>query len=354
MSYCSHLDILKHNHRQSNGVYRIMGSKEKWKYNQRRKKNLQKKLKRQVKRRDLFEKSREKRLLEGHDSVRIAEDQEMIVSNSRPSQTWPGQKVHHNSCSPSRPSQTWPGQNERESTRVLVFDDNIALNSDLFFECNSKDMRIIVKVNGVPIHIPVMYSTMIDDLRFPSEVKNLFRSFALKLILSSFNTSNGITITADMPFGATGVMNITRPAVLRAYFGRNIEIVSPTKWRRYSYGCPSPHGTISIDPRVYNTKPMCEEMHLLGLVLKECAIKYYKKRGINSLFLENDYNHCTMLIYCHHSRNKTCKMPFHCDTLYNKKDEFSSHNTIKNNSAVLVYTVGDERNIHFRMRHYGT
>ncbi len=95
-------------------------------------------------------------------------------------------------------------------------------------------------------------------------------------------------------------------------------------------------------------------MHLIGLVLKECAIKYYKKRGINSLFLENDYNHCTMLIYCHHSRNKTCKMPFHCDTLYNQKHEFSSHNTMKNNSAVLVYTVGDERNLRFRMRHYGT
>ena len=75
-----------------------------------------------------------------------------------------------------------------------------------------------------------------------------------------------------MPFGISGIMNMTRPAVLRTYFGRNIELISPTKWERVTYGSTDPHGTISMDPRRYNTKAMCEEMHYGGNILKEIAM----------------------------------------------------------------------------------
>lgn len=144
--------------------------------------------------------------------------------------------------------------------------------------------------------------------------------------------------------------NITRPAVLRNYFGRNVEALSPMKWVRYTYGSPNLHGTISTDPRQYNTKPMCEDMYCLGKRFAEHAKSHYINIHQNTDFLDHDYNHCTVLIYHPHGKNTNCKLSYHCDSSYTHDGRFSPHNTMKEHSDVLVYTMGDDRTLYFRVR----
>ena len=65
---------------------------------------------------------------------------------------------------------------------------------------------------------------------------NCARSLVVKLLLSVHDTEYGIVLSADMPFGQQGLMNISRPEVLRTYYGLNIEPINPTKWKRVTYG----------------------------------------------------------------------------------------------------------------------
>ena len=99
------------------------------------------------------------------------------------------------------------------------------------------------------------------------------RSIVVKLLLSDHDTPDGITLSADMPFGQQGLMNISRPAVLRTYYGLNIEPINPTKWKRVTYGPTGIMGPLSMDPRDYCTKSMPSEMFELGVHLKN----YVKK-----------------------------------------------------------------------------
>ena len=86
------------------------------------------------------------------------------------------------------------------------------------------------------------------------------RAIVVKLLLSPYNTPDGIIWSAEMPFGQTGLMNVSRPAVLRVYYGLNIAAISPTQWSRYTYGLTEVTGCLGMDPRVYSTKSMSFEM----------------------------------------------------------------------------------------------
>ena len=69
---------------------------------------------------------------------------------------------------------------------------------------------------------------------------------------------------------------IDRPAVLRTYYGKNVTSTSLDESIRYTYDSTEMSGTLSIDPRKYMTKPMCFDMHQIGVSLKVQALVYYR------------------------------------------------------------------------------
>ena len=96
------------------------------------------------------------------------------------------------------------------------------------------------------------------------------RSLVMTLLLSPYDTINGIVVSVDIPYG-TPIMNISRPAVLRTYYGLDLKPMSSTTTERVTYGPISLTGWLSMDPRQYPTKHMSTHMFEFDLCLKDSA-----------------------------------------------------------------------------------
>ena len=168
---------------------------------------------------------------------------------------------------------------------------------------------------------------------------------------SHWCTSDGIIVSADMPFGQHGLMNITRPEVLRTYYDIDLNFLSPTKLERVTYGPTSLTGVLSTDSRVYSTKPMSTLMYNLGVCLKDFAIKQFKRQHKSIGIFGCQFNHCTILTYNVHSHNVNHKLTYHCDCEYSHNGKCNSlDNSQGENTPVIVYSLGDSRTLYFRRR----
>ena len=148
--------------------------------------------------------------------------------------------------------------------------------------------RKMVKCHAVfqdsPYVIHEIKSQCFHDVDIGTSNINLDRSIAMKLLLSEFNTSDGIILSADMPFGQTRLMNISIPAVLRTYYGLDVKCIAPTKLERVTYGPTSLTGCLSMDPRAFSTKPMSTSMYKLGVCLKNFAKQQFDMINLDSGF----------------------------------------------------------------------
>ena len=186
------------------------------------------------------------------------------------------------------------------------------------------------------------------DVDIGTEYVNYARSMVVKLLLSEFNSSDGITLTADMPFTKNAMMNVSRPAVLQTYYGLDIECISPSQFKRVTYGSTSQTGPLSIDPRVYSTKPMPMAMYQLGSHLK----KFVKEKFSEDNNLKNDdifdcdFTHCTILTYNHHIPNINHKLSYHCDCVYDHNGTFiEEQNSQGLDTPVIIYSLGEMHSI---------
>ena len=70
------------------------------------------------------------------------------------------------------------------------------------------------------------------------------------LIFSKINSKQGIKLSFDKPWWFQTCLNITRPAVLRQYFGKEIKSDKDNKksCERFTYGSGSGTGSVSMDP----------------------------------------------------------------------------------------------------------
>ena len=188
----------------------------------------------------------------------------------------------------------------------------------------------------------VMESQLFSDVIMESKYEDIARSFAMTLLQSDFDSFGGISVSVDMPFGVSGLMNINRPAVLRTYYGMNYRIISPNIWERYSYGSTLTSGTLGMDPRKYSTKAMSAEMHDFGRVLQQYLLKHNRFNEFTDQLLKKDLNHCTILIYSTHIPNVNCKLSYHCDSKYSRSGKFlTTQNSQGIDTPVIVYSLGD-------------
>ena len=218
------------------------------------------------------------------------------------------------------------------------------------FNCN----KVIKRTPSIQCHMNInvfnsWQSQCFYDVHIGRDNIIYARAIVVKLLLSGFDTPDGIPLSADMPYGQPK-MNIKRPAVLRIYYGLNKNIISPTIWNRVTYGPTSVTGSLSIDPRRYTTKAMSVEMFQFGLCLKQYVKRQFQKQQRSSLIFDCELNHCTVLIYNTHSDNINCKLSYHCDCEYDHNGNFKDRNTQGENTPVIVFSMGDSRKINFRKR----
>ena len=83
-------------------------------------------------------------------------------------------------------------------------------------------------------------------------LRDLSRSVLDKLILSKIDSLCGISIVAEQPMNNPIMLNITRPAVLRQYYGCDMGSPRNKIIKRATYGYKSHVGT---DPSKFITKP---------------------------------------------------------------------------------------------------
>lgn len=219
--------------------------------------------------------------------------------------------------------------------------------------CISRQLLRNVTSNlGIDLNPNILKSMCFHNVDLPGDYINIARSLVVNLVLSPFNSSDGIRITADMPYSKHCDLNICRPAVLRIYYGRNIENITPTVIQRYTYGPILSTGTLSIDPRQFSTKVMSEHMYKLGNILLTYIKGQIGNGVVDQSIFHFDMNHCTVLIYRSQEKNVNIKLPYHCDSHYDRHGKFLGSNTQGENTPVIILTLGDKRNLYLTKRYY--
>ena len=199
-------------------------------------------------------------------------------------------------------------------------------------------------VDHVTMKSEVLSPALTDELLTMSKI------FIKTLLLSKFNTSQGINISADIPRCCNHpVINIKRPAVLRIYYGKTDYCVNSPYVERPTYGPTRLYSSVGIDPYQYHTKPFTTELTAIS--------KYLKKfiQGYHFTFLEkkvtHDFNHCTVLVYRSNDSKSNSSLSYHCDSTYDTNGNFiQKSNTQMQNSIVLVLSLGDPRELKYALR----
>ena len=172
------------------------------------------------------------------------------------------------------------------------------------------------------------------------------------LLLSSFDSPYGIPVEANQPLGSPApIINLTRPAVLRIYYGQSKSSTKSLNSVRPTYGPISSSSSVGMDPNNFSTKPMtwnmcniAEEIRLF-LIENTCS----KTRQ----YLQFPFNHCTVLVYSGDNNNGRCNssLAFHSDCTFDHNGNYvSARNSQRENTCVAVLTLGDSRRLHFRKR----
>ena len=79
------------------------------------------------------------------------------------------------------------------------------------------------------------------------------RSVIDALLRNPINSKNGLKLSIDTPLSNDACLNIHRPAVLRRYFGRQVE-KSSYKFERHIYGSGSGTSSVGMDPHKFVTR----------------------------------------------------------------------------------------------------
>lgn len=209
----------------------------------------------------------------------------------------------------------------------------------------------IMNVGQLDVPLPSMQSMCYYDINIGSQNIIIARCLVVKLMAYPYDTADGITVSADMPFGKCGLVNISRPAVLRTYYGLDKTCISATLIERVTYGPTSFTGCLATDPRWFSTKPMSILMYNFGVTLKNFSREQFQKQKQDTKIFDCEFNHCTILIYNGHTPNVNNQLTYHCDYQYDHDGQFMDlKNSQGKNTPVIIYSLGDTRTICFRRR----
>ena len=200
--------------------------------------------------------------------------------------------------------------------------------------------------NFYSIH-PCLYSKILND----NECSLLYVWCKLsihKLITSRINTIDGISVSAECVYG-TDCVNIIRPAVVRIYYGRDLNSGKfvMNKKKRMSYGVNFVSHDVGADPNKFITKPFNYHLHKIADYIYNLLITKRVQLDLQTVDLTNIFNHCTKLLYYAGDKLKKCaSMGFHTDITYNHDGIYmKAQNGQKENTPTVIVVIGDNRNL---------
>ena len=191
----------------------------------------------------------------------------------------------------------------------------------------------------------VLYNVLHEELLSRAKI------FIRTLLLSEFNTHQGLNASADIPRCCNNpVINLKRPAVLRVYYGLSEYNYSSPYVVRPTYGPTRLFSSVGLDPNQYTTKPFTPELSAISRYLKN-LVSTYKVTGFDNAF-DHDFNHCSVLVYrSNEDTQVNSTLSFHCDSTYDTKGRYQpSSNSQLEESSVFVLTLGDSRELRFQLR----
>lgn len=189
-------------------------------------------------------------------------------------------------------------------------------------------------------------SFLIENI-LPVPLKKLADCIPQKLVNNPIDSENGLKISYDKPLGSKHYhCNLTRPAVLRQFFGAR----HPSKDDLvFCYGTGSGSSTVGTHTDYAITREMTQEMHIIGHQIFLYLQQLITHGKIPHLHLE-PFNHCTILLYFHkHSQSPHNMLGFHTDNVFSRSGVFCrSKNTQKEDTPTCILTLGDSRNLVFK------
>ena len=95
-----------------------------------------------------------------------------------------------------------------------------------------------------------------------------------RLICPPFNSRTGIKLSLEIPLNNACDLNITRPAVLRQYYGKVLDdrILESNISERYTYGSGSGIYSVGMDTTNFVTRPFSFEMSVMIDTIHEILI----------------------------------------------------------------------------------
>ena len=187
-------------------------------------------------------------------------------------------------------------------------------------------------------------------------VGKISHKIVYNLVSSKVNTANGIYLSMDCPYTRTQKLNITRPAVLRQYFGavdKDNDLYN-NYVPRYTYGggLGSASKSVGTIQELFYTRGFSRELQSLATLVHsivfshcECTVQINRMKHKNEEIVRDAFNHCTVLMYYGIEEVKRAsKLGLHCDCVFGKDGSFKDiQNSQKENTVTVSITIGDSR-----------
>ena len=172
------------------------------------------------------------------------------------------------------------------------------------------------------------------------------------LVINPPDSFYGISIVADAPECNDVMLNVSRPGVLRQYYGMDVGIAVNNTINRIAYRSQVCIKSEGSDPQKLVIKPFTADLYEMANYLAELLRHNKKKLDLELADLSNDFNSCTILLYHSlHDIKKESSMGWHTDSKHSLAGNFSlKTNGQLINTPVVIFTVCGTRMLHWRKR----
>ena len=198
-------------------------------------------------------------------------------------------------------------------------------------------------------------ASLVIHMEKQNKLSQSARDIISKIIYSPINSKDKITLSWDTPLNNQRCLNILRPAVIRQYYGSNVDVIQESSEliRRYTYGYGSDTPSVGIDPYNFVTRKMTYEMEYIATELYEILLHNKKFLKYESVDLSQIFNHCTVIMYYAGADLKQISsLGMHCDCVYSPT--YSSYarkvNSQVENTPAVIYSIRDRRVLNWKKK----
>ena len=196
---------------------------------------------------------------------------------------------------------------------------------------------------------------MVCQLPKNTLLHDLSRKIIDELVRCPINSKHGIKLSLDKPLNNDIDLNILRPAVLRQYYGMDIE-EEVDKVKRYTYGSGSGTSSVGMDPHNFVTRPWNAWMLAMSKDIQSILNDNRNLFKLDNCDMDHKFNHCTILIYyAGDGLKERSSLGYHTDCVYSPStgEYVTKMNSQEKNTPAVIYSIGDARRLRWKERKIG-